>query len=89
MFVGRLIGGDIAFALRYCSQQAQANNYRLKLSRVGLIFPFVDLVNYVSKSFAKLDKAKNIFLKSSLLEMNAGDSVLTMNTCALGTVIPA
>ena len=68
--------------------KAQANDYLLKLSRVGFIFPFVDLVNYVSKFFAKLDTANHIVLKLVLLEIDAGESVLTMNTCALCTVIP-
>ena len=60
--------------LRYATahNKAQGNDYLLKLSQVGLIFPFVDLINYASKSFAKLDTANNIFLKSTLLEIDAG-----------------
>ena len=73
---------DIAPAYATAHNKVQANDYLFKSSLVGLIFSFVVLVNYVSKSFAKLDTANNIFLKSTLLEIDAGESVYTMNTRA-------
>ena len=65
------------------SQQSSSEfDYLLKLSRGGLILPSVDLAQYVSKSFAMLDTASIIIFKSTLPERVAGESVLTMNTCA-------
>ena len=90
MFVSRLIGGrgDIALALRYCPQQSSSERLPFEIIPNWFHFSFCGLVNYVSKSFAKLDTANNIFLKSTLLEIEEGENVLTMNTCALCTVIP-
>ena len=65
------------------SQQSSSEfDYLLKLSRVGLILPSMDLKQYVSKSFAKLDTARNIILKSTSPERDASESALITNTCA-------
>ena len=56
--------------------------YLSKLNRGGLTLPSVDLAQYVSKSFAMLESAIVIILNSNMNERDAGECVLTKNTCS-------
>ena len=56
--------------------------YLSKLNLGGLTLPSVDLAQYVFKSFAMLESAFVIILNSSMNERDAGECVLTKNTCS-------
>ena len=56
--------------------------YLSKLNLGGFTLPSVDLAQYVFKSFAMLESAFVIILNSSMNERDAGECVLTKNTCS-------
>ena len=56
--------------------------YLNKLSGGGLVIPFIDLLHYVSKSFAILDCISDIIKKSSLPERKVAEYVLSERLCA-------
>ena len=53
------------------------SNYLDKLSRGGLVIPSIDLLHYISKSFAILDCISDIIKKSSLPERKLAEYVLS------------